>query len=439
MEILETLLDIGIDILDGFALLYLCRNMLKECRIKRTAVYYLFVLPIAAVVFAYNHYFPTVWGMVVTELFMLATVLALFRDKIRYRILWFCVALVLPFAMDLTVSKAILENCLHRSAYELMTQGVALVFYLYALTTRFVILGIDVFIAHRRLSTTLTEKDWLNFAIIPVLSFVANMLVLAESMWGSLGQVPAVVIGVLILVINVFAYRQLLHVSENAYALAQEKAQARIEAYKVEQYHRLIQQHDATRGWKHDMKNHLLTASSMLESGHIDDAKAYLEGAADRLERDTFVIQSGNTALDGILNAKIEEATAAGCKVSLRLELPARLMDEIDCCTVVGNLWDNAIRANSVLPQNVRSIQFTIGPAGNFCRIRCENPLPPAGALPPKNDGQEHGIGLRQVEAVAHRYNGVYEATQDNNIWQADVLIPLTAVEGWSRMYAYDL
>lgn len=439
MEILETLLDIGIDMLDGFALLYLCRSMLKECRIKRTWVYYLFALPIAAVIFVYNHYFTTVGGMVVTLLFMLATVLALFRDKIRYRILWFCVAQVIPFAIDLTVSKAILETCLHRSTYELITQGGPLVFYLYALMTRFIILAVDVFIAHRRLSTTLTEKDWLNFAIIPVLSIVANMFVMSESVWGSLGQVPAVVIGTLILIINVFAYRQLLHVSENAYALVQEKAQALIEAYKVEQYHRLIQQHDATRGWKHDMKNHLLTASSMLESGHIDDAKAYLEGAADRLERDTFVIQSGNTALDGILNAKIEEATAAGCKVSLRLELPARLMDEIDCCTVVGNLWDNAIRANSVLPQNVRSIKFTIGPAGNFCRIRCENPLPPAGALPPKNDGQEHGIGLRQVEAVAHRYNGVYEATQDNNIWQAAVLIPQTAVEGWSRMYAYDL
>ena len=438
MEILETLLDIGIDTLDGFALLYLCRNMLKECRIKRTEVYYLFVLPLTAVIFAYNHYFPTVWGLLVDYTIALVTVLALFRDKIRYRILWYCVAQVIPFAMDLTVNKVILESTLHLSAYELMTHG-PLVFYLYALTTRFVILGIDVIIAHRRLSTSLTEKDWLYFAIIPALSFVANMLVVSESVWGGLRPVPAVMIGTLILIINVFAYRQLLHVSENAYALAQEKAQARIEAYKVEQYHRLIQQHDATRGWKHDMKNHLLTASSMLESGHIDDAKAYLEGAADRLEHDTFVIQSGNTALDGILNAKIEEATAAGCKVSLRLELPARLMDEIDCCTVVGNLWDNAIRANSVLPQNVRSIQFTIGPAGNFCRIRCENPLPPAGALPPKNDGQEHGIGLRQVEAVAHRYNGVYEATQDNNIWQADVLIPLTAVEGWSRMYAYDL
>ena len=55
MEILETLLDIGIDMLDGFALLYLCRSMLKECRIKRAAVYYLFVLPIAAVIFAFNH------------------------------------------------------------------------------------------------------------------------------------------------------------------------------------------------------------------------------------------------------------------------------------------------------------------------------------------------------------------------------------------------
>lgn len=419
MEILTTLLDIAVDVLDSFAMLYLCRSMLKECRIKRTWVYYLFVLPIAAVIFVHNHYFPTVWGLVIDYAIMLVTVLALFRDKIRYRILWYCVAQVIPFAMDLTVNKVILESTLHLSAYELMTHG-PLVFYLYALTTRFVILGIDVIIAHRRLSTSLTEKDWLYFAIIPVLSFVANMFVVSESVWGGLRPVPTVMIGTLILIINVFAYRQLLHVSENAYALAQEKAQARIEAYKVEQYH-------------------LLTASSMLESGHIDDAKAYLEGAADRLERDTFVIQSGNTALDGILNAKIEEATAAGCKVSLRLELPARLMDEIDCCTVVGNLWDNAIRANSVLPQNVRGIKFTIGPAANFCRIRCENPLPPAGALPPKNDGQEHGIGLRQVEAVAHRYNGVYEATQGNNIWQADVLIPQTAVEGWSRMYAYDL
>lgn len=208
-----------------------------------------------------------------------------------------------------------------------------------------------------------------------------------------------------------FAYRQLLHVSENAYTLAQEKAQARIEAYKVEQYHRLIQQHDATRGWKHDMKNHLLTASSMLESGHIDRCESLPGGCrrppGARHLRDTKRQHRAGRHPErqnrGSHRRRLQGQPAAGAA--------ARLMDEIDCCTVVGNLWDNAIRANSVLPQNVRGIKFTIGPAANFCRIRCENPLPPAGALPPKNDGQEHGIGLRQVEAVAHRYNGVYEAT----------------------------
>ena len=368
MEILTTLLDIAVDVLDSFAMLYLCRSMLKECRIKRTWVYYLFVLPIAAVIFVHNHYFPTVWGLVIDYAIMLVTVLALFRDKIRYRILWYCVAQVIPFAMDLTVNKVILESTLHLSAYELMTHG-PLVFYLYALTTRFVILGIDVIIAHRRLSTSLTEKDWLYFAIIPVLSFVANMFVVSESVWGGLRPVPTVMIGTLILIINVFAYRQLLHVSENAYALAQEKAQARIEAYKVEQYHRLIQQHDATRGWKHDMKNHLLTASSMLESGHIDDAKAYLEGAADRLERDTFVLQSGNTALDGILNAKIEEATAAGCQV---WQLPARegrvdlsaLMDRLGAAEIDGVLLEGGGTLNwSMLEAGlVRRVQAYIAP-----------------------------------------------------------------------------
>ena len=38
MEILTTLLDIAVDVLDSFAMLYLCRSMLKECRIKRTWV-----------------------------------------------------------------------------------------------------------------------------------------------------------------------------------------------------------------------------------------------------------------------------------------------------------------------------------------------------------------------------------------------------------------
>ena len=91
MEILTTLLDIAVDVLDSFAMLYLCRSMLKECRIKRTWVYYLLVLPIAAVIFVHNHYFPTVWGLVIDYAIMLVTVLALFRDKIRYRILWYCV------------------------------------------------------------------------------------------------------------------------------------------------------------------------------------------------------------------------------------------------------------------------------------------------------------------------------------------------------------
>ena len=61
-------------------------------------------------------------------------------------------------------------------------------------------------------------------------------------------------------------------------------------------------------------------------------------------------------------------------------------------------------------------------------------------------DIDTHGSGeygddvlAQAVRQDVYKRQGVYEATQGNNIWQADVLIPQTAVEGWSRMYAYDL
>ena len=432
MEILETLLDIGIDMLDGFALLYLCRSMLKECRIKRTWVYYLFALPIAAVIFVYNHYFTTVGGMVVTLLFMLATVLALFRDKIRYRILWFCVAQVIPFAIDLTVSKAILETCLHRSTYELITQGGPLVFYLYALMTRFIILAVDVFIAHRRLSTTLTEKDWLNFAIIPVLSIVANMFVMSESVWGSLGQVPAVIIGTLILIINVFAYRQLLHVSENAYALAQEKAQARIEAYKVEQYHRLIQQHDATRGWKHDMKNHLLMIDSLSAEYKNEQIHDYISKISDELSQ-TQTISSSSSTISSLLNSKKLICDDSDITFDLQLDFNNIYISDFTLITILGNILDNAITAASKTDNGY--IRLSISQADTYLSIHCENnhnekikkregrfiSSKPSTGL---NSNSLHGLGIISITNAVEKSGGTLDINYNESVFSIDILIP---------------
>jgi sensor histidine kinase YesM len=109
--------------------------------------------------------------------------------------------------------------------------------------------------------------------------------------------------------------------------------------------------------------------------------------------------------------------------------VPTEISVEImDLSTILANLLDNALQAlekvkeNKQLSVNIKYrkgvLLICISNTYNGI-VKFEN----GEIITTKEKPREHGYGLRNVEAVAQKYDGVCNFTHDNTIFKADVLL----------------
>lgn len=60
----------------------------------------------------------------------------------------------------------------------------------------------------------------------------------------------------------------------------------------------------------------------MIQTGRGDEALGYIEALRNKTNESSTMVNSGNLAVDSILNAKLPAARENGIRVSLRLEVP---------------------------------------------------------------------------------------------------------------------
>ena len=113
------------------------------------------------------------------------------------------------------------------------------------------------------------------------------------------------------------------------------------------------------RGWRHDYRNHIQVMKAYAASGDMNAIKKYLgELETDLCTVDT-VIKTGNPMADAILNSKISLAKSRHVSVKADVFIPLALKtSELDLCVIIGNLFDNAIEASLVLPEEKRLIRI---------------------------------------------------------------------------------
>ena len=80
------------------------------------------------------------------------------------------------------------------------------------------------------------------------------------------------------------------------------------------------------RGYKHDFHHHLQTLKGQLETGETKRALAYIEQLDRQLMNVDTLLKTGNVSLDAILSAKIAQAKGAGIAVTVKANVPDRLL-----------------------------------------------------------------------------------------------------------------
>ncbi|MCD8068809.1 MAG: ATP-binding protein [Lachnospiraceae bacterium] len=93
-----------------------------------------------------------------------------------------------------------------------------------------------------------------------------------------------------------------------------------------------------------------------------------------------------------------------------------------DFCTVLGNLLDNAIEACEKL-ESGRFIRISIRRQETFYDIRVVNSASEelSSAKEDKDNVVGHGLGLRSVERIAHRYGGSLAVNREPGVFTAVV------------------
>ncbi len=212
------------------------------------------------------------------------------------------------------------------------------------------------------------------------------------------------------------------------------RTEKRIAAYQEEllktHYNEVDNMYKQMRGWRHDYRNHIQTMKVYAANGDLDAIKRYLDLLDSDLNTVDTVIKTGNPMTDAILNSKISIAKAKGIDVTADARIPVKLsFSEVDLCSIIGNLFENAIDASMELPQNERKIRVYMDMKANqlyisFTNFTAAKKLTKAGNLFRTTKGEGHGFGLSRINSIVKKLGGYMRLGSEDGAFTAEILLP---------------
>ena len=180
---------------------------------------------------------------------------------------------------------------------------------------------------------------------------------------------------------------------------------------------------------KHDMDNHLLRLKDLTEKEKYAEALEYLETVKSSTAADKKLIDSGNDLIDSMLNyklARLHDNIAQKYDIVVPKDLS---FTEFDLNVIIGNLADNALEALEQLPADEpKKLEISIRYKQGYLKVYFGNTfdgiMPEDGSR--KRDHENHGLGLKSVERIVHKYGGDMRAKVSDN-WYEISLIMYTA------------
>lgn len=197
-----------------------------------------------------------------------------------------------------------------------------------------------------------------------------------------------------------------------------------------EQYRRMEninEQEQQIRKIRHDFKNHITTGLALMSEGKIKEAEKYFSEYLDsELTASRQFISTGYESVNAIVNKKLTECFDLDIKVSASVTGEFGSIAEMDLCVVLFNLLDNAIEGCSsntgeseIKLEIFRNKAYLVVSVSNTIdgSVLETNP----NLKTSKRNKKHHGIGLDIVKDVCVKYNGMFNADENDNVFTVDV------------------
>ncbi len=182
---------------------------------------------------------------------------------------------------------------------------------------------------------------------------------------------------------------------------------------------------------RHDFKHTLHVLTRLAASENWEELKQYLSNFA--VHADNIIVKNycSNPALNAVLNYYAAKGEENGIAAELQIDLPDELMiDNIEFCSLLGNIMENAINACLALPEEKRRLSISVQ-VKNFVNLYIVSTNSYDGSLA-DSDGTymsskpEHkGIGLRSIGETVDKYKGTMRIETDDEEFRLDIVMKL--------------
>lgn len=183
------------------------------------------------------------------------------------------------------------------------------------------------------------------------------------------------------------------------------------------------------RGWRHDYRNHIQNMKIQLDEGNLSGLSGYLDQLAGDLDTVDTVIKTGNVMADAILNSKLNVAEKLNVRLNVKANVPDDLpLTDVELCSMLGNMLDNATEACSALPESERFMRIYIGKLKGQLYLSVQNAAGEVrkskGSYLSTKEG-EHGYGLFRIDRVAKKYGGYVNRQNEDGVFATEITIPI--------------
>ena len=285
--------------------------------------------------------------------------------------------------------------------------------------------------ATRKDGLRLTKKEWTLILTVFGISFVTIALVQtvavkisAYSAWLLAAELGSIVIAA------VCFYMTIL-LNKTQRESEQLRLSAQQEEFRFQYAQNVKKQYDEISQVRHDMKQTHSVVMSLLMEEKTDEAIEYMQKAAKRISEFDVLIDVGNDFVNAILNAKLSEAKRNGITVLCSADKNASGIDEVDLCSLIGNMLDNAIEACEKCRDCQRVIEIKIQMHDNKYLLMIENTAPKDALennkqlATTKDDKSRHGYGVKSIRSIAEKYNGMVDFSQIEDRFRSTVVMSI--------------
>ena len=197
-------------------------------------------------------------------------------------------------------------------------------------------------------------------------------------------------------------------------------------------YYNIQKNYETIRTLQHDYKNHMLAVSELIRDNKIDKSLCYIQTYIDYTNNSLDNIKSGNKIIDIIVNSKILEAKDKGISFVYEIDYVESInIEDMDMCSLIANLLDNAIEACEKVVYRKPEIILKIIKKDAVLIIQIVNSIHEDAIKKKyffnteKEHSQLHGWGIKSVERVINKYHGTKEYYIENSKVEMFITIPM--------------